>query len=220
MVLASTSDLERVLAAPPLFGRCCRLVNEFPSVWVQYPLNHCFVCFIFFLYCFVFFCFCASEQVNLHFSVTSIPFAGHSIRVGFLMLLCVVSPFSLCPSVLCWAEPVQSPLSSSGGIALYLGVGSVCPWEWELRVFPMPPFWATSSFGSYCEYFCKLLFYKLNSESKIIIIVIANLSSICLHFHLQCIYFCASLTSFTLSVKFFNLCQFFSLLLHWHFFNY
>lgn len=37
--------------------------------------------------------------------------------------------------ILCCAEAVQSALSSSGGTALYRGLGLVRPWQGRVRVF-------------------------------------------------------------------------------------
>lgn len=76
--------------------------------------------------------------------VLSLPTAVVS-GVGFLLLLCLHLSYSLCgPSVLCWAEAVQSALSSfSRGITLYVGIDLVCPWR-GIQGPPPSPSWILS----------------------------------------------------------------------------
>lgn len=107
-------------------------------------------CFVFVCVCFVLFSF-APGQVNLHEgpSVISLHIAGSSIRAGvpIITISLFLLPFLCGFSVFCCVHAVQSAISpSSGGVALYVGVDSLCQWEEVSSGSFAPPSWSASSY--------------------------------------------------------------------------
>lgn len=121
MVLTRVFDPGEFLQNPIHLAGTLELVNRLLSQIVQVPFKQLFNL-------------CAQEKISLYvsLSVTSFFTTGFPNGRRFLWLLYLLLSYpSLCGlSVVCCAEAVQSNLScSSRGIAIYVGVYSVCLWE-------------------------------------------------------------------------------------------
>lgn len=113
--------LERVPAVPS-FGRGSRV-----SKWISFT---CSVAAFKLL-----FCFCASGQVSPLGTLSDIPPYCRFLYLGCGLCCYLVCYCSLCgSSVVCCVEAIQSTLTFSGGMVLYIGVNLLCPWDSSHKV--------------------------------------------------------------------------------------